>query len=85
VRPVSLANTVQDPHVLHVLLEHIKQRHLEQLPVPPVLLVSQDPPMKRRLVLRARIGRVRHVAHVPQGHGEVRRAQQRRTQDVQRA
>jgi hypothetical protein len=35
-------NTAQDPHVLPVLLEDIKQLHLVQHPVPPVYLVPQD-------------------------------------------
>jgi len=71
VLPVSLANTVQDPRVLPVPLEHIKQRHLEQLPVPHVSLVSQDLPIRLVLVALRRIGRVRPVVHVPLVHGEV--------------
>ena len=71
VLPVSLANTAQDPRVLPVPLEHIKQRHLEQLSVPPVSLVSQDLPIRPVLVALRRIGRVRLVVHVPLAEGEV--------------
>jgi len=65
VLPVSLANTAQDLRVLPVLLEHIKQRHLEQLSVPPVSLVSQDLPIRPLRVPLLRIGRVLHVPLVP--------------------
>jgi hypothetical protein len=77
VLPVSLANTVQDPRVLPVPLEDIKQRHLEQLPVPPVSLVSQDLPIRPVLVALRRIGRVRLVVHVPLADGEVLPVRQR--------
>ena len=73
--PVSLANTAQDPRVLPVLLEDIKQRHLEQLSVPPVSLVPQDLPIRLVLVPLRRIGRVPHVLSVPLEHGEVARVQ----------
>jgi hypothetical protein len=71
VLPVSLANTAQDPRVLHVLLENTKQRHLEQLYVLPVSLVSQDLHIRPVLVPLRRTGRVRPVVHVPLVHGEV--------------
>ena len=82
VRRVPLANTVQGPHVLIVLLEDIKQRPLEQLPVLSVPLVSQDLPIRLGRVPLLRTGCVQRVLHVPLVHGEVLPAQQRRTQDV---
>ena len=73
---VHLANTAQDPHVLPVLLEDIKQRHLVQLPVPPVSLVPQDPPIRPLRVPLLRTGRVQHVLYVQLAHGEVQPVQQ---------
>ena len=77
VRRVSLANTVQDPHVLPVLLEHIKQRRLEQLLAPLVPRVSQDLPIRLGRVPLLQTGCVQRVLHVRQEHGEVLPAQQR--------
>ena len=82
---VSLANTVQDPHVSPVPLEPIKQQHQEQLHVPPVHLVSREPPIRPVLVLLRRTGCVRHVAHVLLVHGEVLPVQQLLIRGVQRA
>ena len=82
VLPVSLANTVQGPHVLPVLLEDIKQQHLEQLLVLSVPLVLQDLPIRPLLVLLLRIGRVLPALHVLLADGEVLFVQQLRIQDV---
>ena len=65
-----------------MLLEHIKQRHLVQLPVPPVSLVSQDPPIRPLRVPLRGTGRVQHVLYVQLAHGEVQHVQQRRTRGV---
>jgi hypothetical protein len=82
VRPVPPANTAQDPHVLHVLLVDIKQRHLEQQLVPPVYLVPQDLPIRPAHVLLLRIGCVQPVLYVLQEHGEVPPVQSQQTQDA---
>ena len=71
VLPVSLANTAQAPHVLRVLLEDIKQRHLEQHPVPSVTRVSQALPIRLSLVPLLRIGPVQPVLCVLLVHEEV--------------
>jgi hypothetical protein len=82
VRPVPLENTAQDRHALPVLLVDIKQRHLEQRPVPPVYLVLQDQPIRPAHVLLLRIGCVQPVLYVPQEHGEVPPVQSQQTQDA---
>lgn len=84
VRPVSQANTAQDPPVLPAPLEHIKQRPLEQRPVPPVHLVPQDLPIRPALVPLLRTGYVQRVLLVPLEHGEVLPVQSPQTQDVLR-
>jgi hypothetical protein len=79
-RPVLLANIAQALHVSIVPLEDIKQRPLEQLPVPPVRLVLQDLPIRPLLVPPLPIGRVLPALHVPLVDGEVLPAQQPRIQ-----
>lgn len=81
-RHVSQENTAQDPPVLPVLLEDIKQLHLEQHPVPPVHLVPQDLPIRPVLVPLLRIGCVQLVLLVLLEHGEVLPVQQPQTRDV---
>ena len=79
---VPLANTAQDPHVLLVPLEDIKQQPLEQLPAPPVLRVSQDLPIRPLRVLLLQIERALPALHVPLADGEVRHVQQPQIQVV---
>jgi hypothetical protein len=81
-QPVSQANTAQDPPVLPVLLVGIKQRPLEQHPVPSVHLVPQDLHIRPVHVPLLKIGCVQPVLPVPLVHGEVLLVQSHQTQDA---
>ena len=76
------ANTVQDPPVLHVLLEDTKQRHQVQLRVPSAQRVSQDLPIRLVPVQLLQTGHVQPVRHVPLELGEVLPVRQQQIQDV---
>ena len=84
VRAVPQANTAQDPHVLPVLLVDIKQRPLEQRPVPPVYLVPQDLPIRPAHAPLLRIEYVPPVLYVPLEREEVLPAQSQQIQDAPR-
>ena len=80
--PVQQANTAQDPPVLPVRRVDIKQRHLEQRPVPPVYLVPQDLPIRPVHAPLLRIDCVRHVEFVLLEHEEVLPAQSQQIRDA---
>jgi hypothetical protein len=80
--PVPQANTAQGPPVLPVRRVDIKQRHLEQQPVPSVHLVQQGLPIRPAHAPLLQIECARHVVYVPLEHEEVLLAQSQQIRDA---